>query len=107
MERAKIDSSEIRDNRLTIYLTDAENESLEQIARLHERTMAQIIVTALKDWMERFEQQDNEAVREYVCGNGHAFWIERVTSTYPRWCPICRTGAKEGIGWKGKRKLSR
>jgi hypothetical protein len=114
--RPKKASSDVRENRLTVYLTDEERDALENVAQLQERPMTQIVITAVKDWMgrlmnppealkqariERIMKQDNETVRGYVCANGHPFWMEWVTPTGPRCCPVCGSEREIKRAWDG------
>ncbi len=116
MARPKKNKSEIRDNRLTIYLTDLERQVLNEVATIKDRPLTQIVILAVRDWIERLSeppivwrrakhektmQQEKEHTRGYVCKNGHPFWIEWATATEPRYCPVCGSTADIKRTWDG------
>jgi hypothetical protein len=53
MVRPKKPENQKRHNRLTVYLTDAEREELSYIAMRENCTMTQIVVVAVKEWLQR------------------------------------------------------
>jgi hypothetical protein len=77
-----------RENHLTIYLTDEEQVTLTTIAKLDNRAMTQVVVVAVKEWInrlmnppeslrqtkyEKIMQEKSATLRGYVCRNGHPF----------------------------------
>ena len=104
MARPKRPEAEKRNHRLTVYLTEEEQEALQRVSDLQERPMTQIVVTAVKAWIAqlldlprpllvaRYEgimHQDSQMLRGYICGHGHPFWVNWGTPAPPRCCPVC------------------
>lgn len=117
MPRGKKPDGEKRDNRLTVYLTEHERDSLTHLAESEGRAMTQIVVLAVEDWARRmsgvsmeedrasFEAvmaQQNPMLRGHVCRNGHAFWVEVLTGA--RYCPICGSERELKRTWDGRIK---
>lgn len=117
MPRPKKAEQEKRENRLTVYLTDQERDTLTAVAEREGRPMTQIVVRAVKEWIdrlldppealkkakfERIMEQQEESVRGFVCPRGHTFWIELVQPTDPRCCPVCGTERDIRRTWWGK-----
>jgi hypothetical protein len=78
--------------------------------------MTQLVVTAVKAWIAqllalprpllvaRYEgimHQDSQMLRGYICGRGHPFWVEWVTPTSHRCCPVCGTEQEIKRIWDG------
>lgn len=116
MARPKKAEAEKRENRLTIYLTDQERNALKQASDMQNRPMTQSVLEAIHQWLhqlisppeafrvarhERIMSQESETLRGYICQHGHPFWVEWVTPTDPRCCPVC--GSEHGIRriWDG------
>ncbi|RIV18359.1 hypothetical protein D2Q93_14165 [Alicyclobacillaceae bacterium I2511] len=79
---------------------------MQRVAALQDRPMTQLVVTAVKAWIEqlldlprpllvaRFDgimHQDIQMLSGYICGRGHPFWMEWATPASPRCCPVCGT----------------
>lgn len=116
MGRPKKPDIEKRENRLTVYLTDEERDTLATVAERENRAMTQVVIVAVKDWINRLMnppepiriakhdkimQEKSEALRGYVCRNGHPFWVEWVTPTAPRCCPVCKSEQEIKRIWDG------
>jgi len=114
--RPKKADIEKRENRLTIYLTDQERDALKQAANMQNRPMTQAILEAIHQWLDRLinppealrmakhEQimsRESETLRGYICRNGHPFWVEWVTATEPRCCPVCGSEREMKRIWDG------
>lgn len=116
MARPKKAANEVRDNRLTIYLTDNEKESLHRVSEAQNRPMTQLVNTAVQEWLNRLieppeglrtaryeniMEQDTEMLRGFICRNGHPFWVEWVQPTNPRCCPVCGSEREIRRIWDG------
>lgn len=116
MARPKKADTEKRENRLTVYLTDQERDALSSVADTQDRPMTQVVIMAIKEWMDRLlnppealkiakyegiMKQEKEMTRGYICRNGHSFWIEWTTATEPRYCPVCGSEKEVKRIWDG------
>lgn len=116
MARPKKDESEKRENRLTVYLTDDERDTLATVAEQENRAMTQVVIVAVKEWInrlmnppellkqakyEKIMQTHKESLLGYICRNGHPFWIEWASATGPRFCPVCGSEKEIKRAWDG------
>ena len=122
MPRPRKDDSDRRDNRLTVYLSDDEQNALRDVSETEERSMTQVVTEALRDWIlrlvdppeslrkaryEKIMDEQSLMVRGYVCERGHTFWVDWVEPMDPRRCPMCGTehGIKKTWGGTVKRGI--
>jgi len=104
MGRPKINPGEKRDRRFTVYLTKAEEEILELIAKRTGMNKSAIMCKALDNYIDSIEnptpglnkttnreimELEKEQVDCFVCIHNHPFWIEWAWPRPPRYCPIC------------------
>jgi len=117
MPRPKKAQDEKKDRRLTVYLSESEQDALRDVSDQQQRSMTQIVTDALRDWLlrlvdppeslrkarrEKIMQEQSLTVRGYVCPKGHAWWIDWVEPTPPRICPMCGTERELRSIWGGK-----
>ena len=110
MPRPKKSEAERRDHRVTIYLSDDEQNALRDVSETEDRSMTQIVTEALRDWLlrlvdppeslrkaryERIMEEQSIMVRGYVCERGHSFFVDWIEPMDPRRCPMC--GSEHGI----------
>ena len=123
MARPKKDPEEKRENRLTLYLTNREEEELNLLADSMGLNKTKIISRALQNYVKILENPppvlrknkvhevmrlEEERVRGYVCANGHPVWIEWSWPSPPEYCPCCGIDkfestwdgvVKKGLSW--------
>ncbi len=123
MARPKKDPEEVRDKRLTIYLTGKEERLLSGLAESTGLSKNNIISKAMDQYVATLEDPplalrkeklntimslDEERVRGYICTAGHPLWLEWVWPSPPNHCPCCGrseftetwTGVvKKGLHW--------
>ncbi len=115
MVRPKKNPADRKENRLTLYLTKAENLRLESLARHLGDNKTTIVTRALEQYIKNHEnppetlqkaakkeiqELEKDVVRGYYCKNNHLFFIDDALSAEPKLCPYCCT---EDIGsiWVG------
>ncbi|BAF60627.1 hypothetical DNA-binding protein [Pelotomaculum thermopropionicum SI] len=104
MPRPKKQPGEKRDRRLTVYLTEKEEDRLNMIAGHLGIDKAKFVVKAINNEIARLEnppaqlaqaryediiKKDVEYLSGYVCSNGHAFWLDDAWPSPPERCPCC------------------
>jgi len=117
-----LDGPEETANLLTVHLTDDERDTLLRVSQREQRPVTQVIVLAVKELVERLSEppetlkraryekvmnQNSEVVRGYVCKHGHTFWVDWVTPTEPRFCPVCGSEKNIKRTWDGPVKRER
>ena len=104
MPRPFKEASEKRDTRLTIYFTATEAEQLTAVADHLRQDKTKFVVGAVKAEIDRLTnppelvqkarheailQSKGETVQGYICGKGHAVWIDEDWPSAPDYCPCC------------------
>lgn len=116
MARPKKQDEAKKDNRLTVYLTDAEAEALKTVSQRDKRPMTQIVTSAVREWLlrlveppeslrtarrEAIMEEQSLMVRGFVCANGHSFFVDWVEPKDPSACPICGSTREIKHAWGG------
>ena len=116
MPRPKKSEAERRDHRVTIYLSDDEQNALRDVSEAEERSMTQVVTAALRDWLlrlvdppeslrkaryEKIMDEESLMVRGYVCSRGHSFFVDWIEPMDPRRCPMCGSERDIKRTWSG------
>lgn len=104
MSRPKKAESDKREQRLTLYLTQEEEEALEIVAGHLDTDKTKCVLRAISQWiqllenppepitkakLEKIMQSSREEVTGYICTNGHIFWQDWSWPSPPEQCPNC------------------
>lgn len=102
----------LRDRRMTLYLTDVEEESLKEIAQAQNRPATQLVQEALTAWLERLDdppatlasaryedimKESRDSVRGYVCRKEHVWWQREWEAMSSQYSPVC--GSQKDLKW--------
>lgn len=78
--------------------------------------MTQLIVTAVKEWLERLEEppeplrvakherimsETSKMVDGYICRRGHVFWVDMSSPIGAMYCPECGSQREIRRIWSG------
>ncbi len=104
MVRPRKPEGEKKNKRLTVYLTEQEEEQLDALSKGLEMKKTKIFTRALENYVKTLDEPpeplkqakkemimdvDTERVNGYICSNGHAFWLEFELSSKLKYCPTC------------------
>ncbi len=116
MARPKKDTNEKRDKRLTIYLTQLEEDTLNTIQSILSIDKTKFIIKSMHNEINHLENppeqikkakyqaiinSKEDSVSGYICLNGHVFWLDLSWPSPPLRCPCCGSKDIEQT-WSGK-----
>lgn len=103
MARPRKPDTEKRSEKITVYMTPGEKKQLEFLVeregdkskivnkaiKQHIKTMQELPEPLRKAREEEVQHLNKQKVTGYVCGRGHAFFLEWEWPAQPQQCPAC------------------
>jgi len=103
LARPRKPENQKRSEKITVYMTPQEIKQLEfliegegdksrivnKAIRQYIKTLQEVPAPLRRAREEEVQHLNNQPVNGYICGNGHAFYLEWEWPSPPRMCPAC------------------